>query len=69
MNTCKWEVVMNKSFRKISTIKHKNQMYQEYNELIDMIESGMEDYEIASEMGIESSYVTDVKNQIYDDMV
>jgi predicted transcriptional regulator len=44
-------------------------VYQEYNELIDMIEFGMEDYEIASELGITSSYVSDVKNQIYDDMI
>ena len=60
---------MNKSSKKILAIKHKNQMYQEYNELIDMIESGMEDYEIASELGITASYVSDVKNQIYDDMI
>ncbi len=58
---------MNKSSKKILAIKHKNRMYQEYNELIDMIESGMEDYEIASELGIASNFVSEVKNQIYDD--
>ena len=42
-------------------------MYQEYNELIDLIESGMEDFEIATELGIASGIVSEVKNQIYND--
>ena len=32
-----------------------------------MIESGMEDYEIATELGIASAIVSEVKNQIYND--
>lgn len=60
---------MNKSSKKVLTTKHKHKMYQEYNELIDMIESGMEDYEIASELGITSNCVSDVMNQIHNDMI
>lgn len=60
---------MNKSSKKNLSVKHKYQIYQEYNELIDMIESGMEDYEIASELGIKPDYVSDVMNQIHDDMI
>lgn len=58
---------MIKSSKKILTAKHKHRIFQEYNELIDMIESGMEDYEIASELGIDSGIVSEVKNQIYND--
>ncbi|MDD3704730.1 MAG: hypothetical protein PHC45_01505 [Clostridiaceae bacterium] len=58
---------MNKSSKRILPGKHKNRMYQEYNELIDMIESGMEDYEIASAFGIASDFISEVKNQIYND--
>lgn len=60
---------MNKSSKKALTGKYKNKLHQEYGEMIDMIESGMEDYEIAAELGIKSSYVSDVKKQIYNDMV
>lgn len=60
---------MNKSSKKILATKHKHKMYQEYNEFIDMIESGMEDYEIASELGITSNCVSDVINQIQNDMI
>ncbi len=61
---------MNKSNKKALTGKNgKSKLHQEYGEMIDMIESGMEDYEIASELGVASSYVSDVKNQIYNDMV
>jgi DNA-binding NarL/FixJ family response regulator len=60
---------MYKSSRKASAGKYKNKLNQEYGELIDMIESGMEDYEIADELGIEQKYVSDIKSQIYDDMV
>lgn len=60
---------MNKSSKKVLSEKHKNKRHQEYNELIDMIESGMEDYEIAEEIGLTSNYVSDVKKQIFNDMV
>ena len=60
---------MNKSAIKALSEKHKNKQHQEYNELIDMIESGMEDYEIAEEIGITSNYVSDIKKQIFNDMV
>ncbi len=68
INTCfMGGFYMNKSSKKILANKHKNRMYQEYNELIDMIESGMEDIEIATELGIASGIVSEVKNQIYND--
>jgi len=68
INTCfMGGFYMNKSSKKILANKHKNRMYQEYNELIDMIESGMEDFEIATELGIASGIVSEVKNQIYND--
>lgn len=61
---------MNKSNKKALIGKNgKNKLHQEYSEMIDMIESGMEDYEIAAELGVASSYVSDVKKQIYNDMV
>ena len=60
---------MNKSSKKLMAVKHKNRLDQEYGELIDMIESGMEDYEIAEELGISPSYVSEIKKQIYNDMV
>jgi len=60
---------MNKSSRKSLPEKHKNRQQQEYNELIDMIESGMEDYEIAEELGITPNYVSDIKKKVYDDMI
>ena len=60
---------MNKSSKKASGGKYKNRPYQEYGELIDMIDSGMEDYEIADELGITPKYVSDIKRQIFDDMV
>ena len=60
---------MNKSSKKALTGKYKNKQHQEYGEMIDMIESGMEDYEIADELGITSNYVSDVKKQIYNDMI
>lgn len=60
---------MNKSSKKTLIGKYKNKQHQEYGEMIDMIESGMEDYEIADELGIASNYVSDVKKQIYNDMV
>lgn len=60
---------MNKSSKKALSGKYKNKSYQEYGELIDMIESGMEDYEIADEFGMTPKYVSDLKRQIYDDMV
>jgi DNA-binding NarL/FixJ family response regulator len=65
-----WEDFMNKSNKKTLTGKNeKNKLHQEYGEMIDMIESGMEDYEIADELGVSSGYVSDVKNKIYNDMV
>lgn len=60
---------MNKSSKKALTEKHRNKLHQEYGELIDMIESGMEDYEIAAEIGITSNYVSDIKRQILNDMI
>lgn len=60
---------MNKSSKKALSGKYKNKPYEEYGELIDMIESGMEDYEIAEELGITSKYVTDLKSKIYNDMI
>lgn len=60
---------MNKSSKKALTGKHKSKLHQNYGEMIDMIESGMEDYEIADELGIASNYVSDIKNQIFNDMV
>lgn len=60
---------MNKSLKKMLAEKHKNNLHQEYGELIDMIESGMEDYEIAAEIGITANYVSDIKKQILNDMV
>ena len=60
---------MNKSSKKVLSEKHKSKQQQEYNELIDMIESGMEDYEIAEELGTTSNYVSDIKKQIYNDMI
>jgi DNA-binding NarL/FixJ family response regulator len=60
---------MNKSSKKALSGKYKNRPYQEYGELIDMIDSGMEDYEIADELGITPKHVSDIKKQIFDDMV
>ncbi len=60
---------MNKSSKKAFNGNYKNKPYQEYGELIDMIESGMEDYEIAAELGITPNYVSDIKRQIYNDMI
>ncbi|MHB1393136.1 MAG: hypothetical protein ACYCYE_08680 [Clostridia bacterium] len=60
---------MNKSSKKAFSGKYKNKPYQEYGELFDMIESGMEDYEIAAELGITSNYVSNIKRQIYNDMI
>lgn len=60
---------MNKSSKKALSEKYKSKPYQEYGELFDMIESGMEDYEIADELGITPKYVSDIKRQIYNDMV
>lgn len=60
---------MNKSSRKTLPEKHKNKQQQEYNELIDMIESGMEDYEIAEELGIAPHYVSDIKRKLDNDMI
>lgn len=60
---------MNKSSKKILTDKHKNQMFDEYEELMDMIESGMEDYEIAAELGVEEHFVSEMKKELYNDMV
>jgi DNA-binding NarL/FixJ family response regulator len=58
---------MNKSSKK--ALKHKNRQYQEFGELIDMIESGMEDYEIADELGVTPKYVSELKKQVYEDMI
>lgn len=60
---------MNKSSKRIESEKYKSKQQQEYDELIDMIESGMEDYEIAEEMGLTSNYVSDIKKQIFNDMI
>ncbi len=60
---------MNKSSKKLLTEKHKNRMHQEYSELIDMIESGMEDFEIAEEIGLAPKHVSEIKKQIFNDMV
>ena len=60
---------MNKSSKKAFSEKYKNRPSQEYGELIDMIESGMEDYEIADELGMTSNYISDIKRQIYNDMI
>jgi len=59
---------MNKSSKKVIPVKHKGKQ-QEYNELIDMIESGMEDYEIAEELGIAPNYVSDVKRKLFNDII
>lgn len=59
---------MNKSSRKVLTGKHKNHMFDEYEELMDMIEAGMEDYEIASELGMDQDFISDVKKELYSDM-
>lgn len=60
---------MNKSSKKVLAGKHKNHMFDEYEELMDMIESGMEDYEIASELGVDEDFVSEIKKDIYGDMV
>lgn len=60
---------MNKSSKRLLTEKHKNRIHQEYAELIDMIESNMEDYEIADEIGITQNHVSEIKKQIINDMV
>lgn len=60
---------MNKSSKKSLPEKHKNKQRQEYNEFIDMIESGMEDYEIAEELGLAPNYVSDIKRNMYNDMI
>lgn len=60
---------MNKSSKKVLAEKHKNKLNQEYDELIDMIESGMEDYEIAAEIGVTPNYVSDIKRQIFNDII
>ncbi len=60
---------MNKSSKRMGAVKHKNRLHQEYDELIDMIESGMEDYEIASEIGVTIDHVSDIKRQIFSDLV
>ena len=39
----------------------------DYNELVDMIESGMEDYEIASELGLNQGFISRVKRELYND--
>ncbi|MGE5630353.1 MAG: hypothetical protein ACM3TR_04555 [Caulobacteraceae bacterium] len=60
---------MNKSSKKMLDGKHKSRVFDEYNELVDMIESGMEDYEIAAELGVSANYVTEVKKDFYNDYV
>ncbi len=60
---------MDKSSKNAFSRKLNNRPYQDYGELIDMIESGMEDYEIADELGMTSNYVSNIKQQIYDDMI
>jgi DNA-binding NarL/FixJ family response regulator len=60
---------MDKSSKRTFDGKYKNKPYHEYGELIDMMESGMEDYEIADELGITSKHVTDITRQIYNDMI
>ncbi|MGE5676561.1 MAG: hypothetical protein ACM3ZR_00715 [Pseudomonadota bacterium] len=47
----------------------KGRQHQDYNELFEMIESGMEDYEIAQEIGASSNYVSDIKKRILNDMI
>jgi DNA-binding NarL/FixJ family response regulator len=60
---------MNKSSKKLAAGKHKNQMFDEYEELLDMVESGMEDYEIAAELGVDEYFVSEVKRELYNDMI
>jgi DNA-binding NarL/FixJ family response regulator len=60
---------MNKSSKKALAGEHTNVHSQEYGEMIDMIESGMEDYEIAAELGITSNHVSDITKEIYNDMI
>jgi len=60
---------MSKSSMEALGGKYKNRPHQEYGEMIDMIESGMQDYEIAEELGVTSKYVFDLKSKIYNDMI
>ena len=34
-----------------------------------MVESGMEDYEIAAELGVDEYFVSEVKRELYNDMI
>lgn len=60
---------MNKSSKKVFPVKHKSKQQQEYNELIDMMESGMEDYEIAEELGLTPNYVSELKRHMLYDII
>lgn len=53
----------------IRITKRLNRGYErsEYNELVDMIESGMADQEIASELGLNEGFISRVKREIYND--
>lgn len=60
---------MKRSSERKLTDNFKNRQHQDYNELFEMIESGMEDYEIAEEIGATSNYVSKIKKQILNDMI
>lgn len=54
---------MYRSSRKIMSIKHRLNSGSEYNEIGDMFESGMEENEIASELGLSLDYLRGIKNE------
>ena len=60
---------MKKSNKKNMPSKGMAYESYEYEELLEMMESGMDDREIAAEMGISESYLAKVKNEVYKDMI
>lgn len=58
---------MNRSLRKIMAIKHRLNSGIEYNEIGDMFESGMEENEIASELGLSPDYLKDMNDETIKD--
>jgi len=66
---CIGGLCMNKSSKRLLSAKHKYQMFDEYEEPMDMIESGMEDYEIAAELGVDEDFINEIKRDLYEDMI
>ncbi len=53
---------MNRSVRKTMSIKHRLNSGTGYNEIVDMLESGMEEQEIAAELGLPLDHLREINN-------